>query len=57
MKDRSHDETMAELFRIDASYAAELLTEVIRDGDADELAVLKRQLSAAFVIKEAYPSA
>lgn len=48
---------MAELFRIDASYAAELLTEVIRDGDADELAVLKRQLSAAFVIKEAYPSA
>lgn len=36
MKDRSHDETMAERFQIDPSYAAELLAEVVRDGNADE---------------------
>ncbi len=47
MKDRNHDEAMAELFRADPPYASELLAEVLRDGDADELAILKRQLSAA----------
>lgn len=47
MKDRSHDEAMAELFEADRSYAAELLAEVVRDGNADELAILERQLSAA----------
>lgn len=46
MKDRSHDEAMAELFKADPPYAAELLAEVIRGGDADELAILERQLSA-----------
>lgn len=50
MKDRSHDEAMAELFQADPPYAAELLAEVIRDGDADELAILERQLSAAFAV-------
>lgn len=48
MKDRSHDEAMSELFQAEPAYAAELLAEVIRDGDADELAILERQLSAAF---------
>ncbi|WP_417539882.1 hypothetical protein [Marinobacter sp.] len=47
MKDRSHDEAMADLFRLDPSYAAELLAEVVRDGDADELAILERKLSLA----------
>ena len=47
MMNDSHSEVMAEL-QADPSYAAELLAEVIRDGDADELAILKRQLSAAF---------
>jgi len=28
-------------------YAAELLAEVVRDGDADELAILERQLAVA----------
>ena len=56
MKDRSHDEAMAVLFQADPSYAAELLTEVVRDGNADELAVLERQLSAAFAIKDADPA-
>jgi hypothetical protein len=39
---------MSELFQAEPAYAAELLAEVIRDGDADELAILERQLSAAF---------
>ncbi len=52
MRDRSHDEAMAQLFRGDPSYAAELVAEVARDGDADELAILQRQLSAAFAMME-----
>ncbi|RMO12958.1 hypothetical protein ALQ47_04229 [Pseudomonas cichorii] len=55
MKDRSHDEAMAELFRADPAYAAELLAEVVCDGGAEELAILERQLSAAFAMKEANP--
>jgi DNA-binding phage protein len=52
MRDCSHDEAMADLFLIDPSYAAELLTEVRRDGDTDELAVHERQLSFAFAVKD-----
>lgn len=48
MKERSHDEAMVELFQADPSYAMELLAEVVRDGNADEVAILERQLSAAF---------
>ncbi|MDN4496890.1 hypothetical protein ACV4WP_01080 [Pseudomonas aeruginosa] len=56
MKDRSHDEAMAELFQADESYAAELLDEVVRDGDAYELAILERQLSAAVAARETNPA-
>ncbi|RMU39611.1 hypothetical protein ALP29_200094 [Pseudomonas syringae pv. avii] len=52
MKDRSQDEAMAELFQADPIYAAELLAEVTRDGNSDELAILERQLSAAFAKQE-----
>lgn len=50
MKDRGHDEAMSELFHADPLYAAELIAEIVRDGDADELVILERQLSAAFAI-------
>lgn len=53
MKDRSHDEAMAELLLSNPSYAAELLVEVIRAGNAHELAILERQLSAAFFPRDA----
>ncbi|RMO97270.1 hypothetical protein ALQ31_01101 [Pseudomonas amygdali pv. morsprunorum] len=53
MKDRSHDELMVERFQADPSYAAKLLAEVVRDGSVDELAILERQLSAAFALREA----
>lgn len=56
MKDCSHDEAMAELFRTDPSYAVELLAEVVRDGNADELAVLERQLSIAFATRDSNPA-
>lgn len=52
MKDRRHDEAMADIFRADPSYAAELMAEVVRDANADGLAILKRQQSVAFATKE-----
>ena len=48
MKDRLHDQAMAEQFHADPRYAAELLTEVRRNGDATELAILLRQMAKAF---------
>ncbi|EFI5601003.1 TPA: addiction module antidote protein [Pluralibacter gergoviae] len=47
MKDRSHDEAMAEHFRADPAYAAELLAEVRRNGDPAELAILLRLMATA----------
>ncbi|HCT2377596.1 TPA: addiction module antidote protein [Klebsiella pneumoniae] len=47
MKDRSHDTAIAEHFRADPTYAAELLAEVRRDGNPAELAILLRQMATA----------
>lgn len=47
MKDRSHDTAMAEHFRADPTYEAELLAEVRRNGDQAELAILLRQMATA----------
>ncbi|MCP1107184.1 addiction module antidote protein [Serratia nevei] len=47
MKDRLHDMAMAEHFRADPAYAAELLAEVRRNGDPAELAILLRQMATA----------
>ncbi len=44
MRDRSHDTAMAEHFRADPTYAAELHAEVRRDGNPGELAILLRQI-------------
>ncbi|WP_425522238.1 hypothetical protein [Xanthomonas citri] len=49
MKDRPHDTAMAEHFRADPTYAAELLAEVRRDGTPAELAILSRQMTTALV--------
>ncbi len=48
MKDRPHSTAMAAHFRSDPTYAAQLLAEVRRDGNPDELAVLLRQMDEAF---------
>lgn len=45
MRDRTHDEAMAEQLRADPAYAAELLADVIREGDPAELVILLRQLA------------
>ncbi|HHX6462252.1 TPA: hypothetical protein ACVGJ7_001572 [Pseudomonas aeruginosa] len=47
MKDRPHDTAMAEHFRADPTYAAELLAEVRRDGNSAELTILLRQMATA----------
>jgi DNA-binding phage protein len=48
MKDRSHDEAMAEMFRRDPGYAVELLNSILEDGDHGELLVTLRQMTKAF---------
>ena len=48
MKSRPHDTAMAELFRVDPAYAAELLVEVRRNGNSAELAIFLRQMAKAF---------
>lgn len=48
MKDRSHDEAMAEVFQADPAYAAELLNSILEDGDQAELMIALRQMAAAF---------
>lgn len=48
MRDRTHDEAMAELFREDPAYAVELLNSILEDGDQSELLIALRQLTKAF---------
>ncbi|MCL5969276.1 MAG: addiction module antidote protein [Betaproteobacteria bacterium] len=48
MKDRAHDDAMAEAFRKDPAYAVELLNNIIEDGDQGELLIALRQMTKAF---------
>ena len=48
MKDRSHDEAMAELFRDDPATAAATLDAILADGDQGEMLVTLRQMAKAF---------
>ena len=48
MKDRPHDEAMAELYREDPAYAVQLLNGILEDGDQSELLVALRQMAKAF---------
>lgn len=48
MKDRSHDDAMAELFRGDPQIAAATLDAILADGDQGELLVTLRQMTKAF---------
>lgn len=47
MKDRSHDEGMAELFREDPAFAAEYLSQLLADGEPADLLVALRQMALA----------
>jgi probable addiction module antidote protein len=48
MKDRTHDEAMAEIYRADPAYAASLLNSILEEGDQAELMVALRQMTNAF---------
>lgn len=48
MRDRSHDEAMAELYRDDPDYAVRLLNSILEEGDLGELLVVLRQMTKAF---------
>lgn len=47
MRDRSHDEAMAELFREDPEFAAEYLNQLLQDGEPADLLVALRQMADA----------
>ncbi len=48
MRDRPHDEAMAELYRNDPTYALQLLNSILEDGDQSELLIALRQMAKAF---------
>jgi probable addiction module antidote protein len=48
MKDRTHDDAMAELFKEDPAYALELLNNILEDGQQGELLITLRQMTKAF---------
>ncbi|RCW28194.1 putative addiction module antidote protein [Ciceribacter lividus] len=48
MKDQSHDDAMAALFRDDPELAAATLDAILADGDQGELLVTLRQMAKAF---------
>ncbi len=47
MKDRSHDEGMAEVFREDPEFATQYLNSVLEEGDQADLLVALRQMAQA----------
>jgi probable addiction module antidote protein len=48
MRDRTHDEAMAEEFRNDPAYAQTLLNSILEEGDQAELLIALRQMARAF---------
>jgi probable addiction module antidote protein len=48
MRDKDHDEAMAELFQQDPAYALTLLNSILEDGDQGELLIALRQMAKAF---------
>ena len=48
MRDRPHDDAMAERFREDPAYAVELLNDILKDGDQGEVLIALRVMAKAF---------
>ncbi|WP_019222047.1 DNA-binding protein [Bartonella senegalensis] len=48
MKDRNHDDAMAEIFHDDLELAAATLDAILADGDQGELLVTLRQMAKAY---------
>ena len=47
MKDRAHDDAMAELFREDPTFAAKYLEHLVEDGDETDLRIALAQIAKA----------
>ena len=47
MKDRCHDEAMAEMFKEATAFAVELVNSILDDGDQDDLQIAFRQMDKA----------
>jgi probable addiction module antidote protein len=48
IKDKPHDEAMAELYQQDPVYAVQMLNSILEDGEQAELLVALRQMAKAF---------
>ncbi len=50
MKNRAHDDAMAELYRKDPEFALQVINNILEDGDGDqgELLIVLRQMAKAF---------
>ena len=48
MKDKPHDDAMAEAYRKDPAYALQLLNAILEDGDQSEFLIALRQMAKAF---------
>jgi len=48
MKDRAHDESMAELFREDPAFATQFLNDVLQEGEQADLLIALRQIAQAY---------
>ncbi len=48
MRDRSHDDAMAEYYREHPVYAVEMLNSILEDGEPGELLIALRQMTKAF---------
>ena len=48
MKDRAHDDAMAELFGEDPDFAARYLNDILAEGDPRDLLIALRQMAQAF---------
>ena len=48
MKDRSHDDAMAEMYRDDPAFAIQLLNSILEEGDQGEFLIVLRQMTKAF---------
>jgi probable addiction module antidote protein len=48
MKDKPHDDVMADAYRKDPAYALQLLNDILIDGDQSEFLIALRQMAKAF---------
>jgi probable addiction module antidote protein len=48
MKDKAHDDSMAEAYSKDPAYAVQLLNAILEDGDQSEFLIALRQMAKAF---------